>query len=172
MERRRGERIGIVQFHRNAQKEGICADFEERWKKCDSKKGLIDMALDVKGADYLCDAIAKGWGISPIEITNQFSQFINGVYKPRMKGYTSEMYCRYKGSILAETTLITVIESNMTINIPQYHICEIFATGNCELEITGKGQCTIVSYGNYDDVIVKTSEMVRCKRIHKNERDE
>lgn len=171
MGRGRGERIGIVQFHRNAQAEGICADFDERWKKSHTKKELIDMALDVKGADYLCDAIAKGWGIDSIELKKNFEQFINGVYKPRMKGYTSEMYCCYKGAILAETTLITVIDSNITINIPRYHICEIFATGKCKLEIKGEGQCTVVAYGDYDNVLIDADTQVRCKRIQKKERD-
>lgn len=167
----RGKGIGIVQFHNNAKEQGICEEFEERWKKSHTKKELVDMALDVKGADYLCDAIAKGWGIDSYEIKDKFSQFINGTYKPRMKGYTSEMYCCYKGAILAETTLITVIDSVMTINIPQYHICEIFATGKCKLEIIGEGQCTVVAYGEYDNVVIEADTKVRCRRIQKTERD-
>lgn len=162
--------VTLEDFLENAQVEGICDEYRDDVANCGSKKQLMDMALSAKGSDYLCDAIAKGWGISPKEISRRFAPYINGKYTLD-KGYTSTMYCQYNGSIVCETTLLTLIECNIEVEIPEYHTCEIYACGKCNISVKGKGQVLVVTYGNPDDVILKPDMDIRCKRLRKKERD-
>lgn len=163
--------VTYSEFRANAQREGICDEYIEIWEGCGSKKQLMDMALGVKAVDYLCDAIAKGWGISAIEICKKFNPFINGKYVLDNGDYTSAMYCKYQGAIICETTLLTLIECNIDIIVPKYHICEIYACGKCKINIKGEGQALVVTYGNEEDVVLIPSKDIKCKRLRKKDRD-
>lgn len=162
--------VTLEDFLENAQVEGICDEYRDDVVNCGSKKQLMDIALSAKGSDYLCDAIAKGWGASPQEISKRFAPYINGKYTLD-KGYTSTMYCQYNGSIVCETTLLTLIECNIEVEIPEYHVCEIYACGKCNISVTGKGQVLVVTYGNPNDVVLRPDMDIRCKRLRKKERD-
>lgn len=162
--------VTLEDFLENAQVEGICDEYRDRVVNCGSKKQLMDMALSAKGSDYLCDAIAKGWGISPQEISKRFAPYINGKYTLD-KGYTSTMYCQYKGSIACEITLLILIECDVDVEIPKNCVCCIYACGKCNIRIKGKGQVLVVTYGNPNDVILQCDMDIRCKRLRKKERD-
>lgn len=158
-------------FKANAQREGICDEYVEIWRNCGSKKQIMDMALGVKAVDYLCDAIAKGWGISPHEINKKFAPFINGKYILDNGKYTSAMYCRYMGAIICRTTLLTLIDCTIDILVPKNHICEIYATGKCNIKIKGDGRAIVVTYGDPKNIVLTQSGNGKCKRICKKERD-
>lgn len=163
--------ITLEDFLENAQVEGICDEYRDMVVNCGSKKQLMDMALSVKGADYLCDAIGKGWGISPQEISSRFASYINGKYTLDNDKYTSAMYCQYNGSIECKTTLLTIIECNIEVDVPEYHICELYACRKCNVKVKGKGQLLVITYGNPDDVVLECDMDIKCKRIRKRERD-
>lgn len=163
--------VDLRQFRENARKDGLCAEYSEIWDNCSSKKQIMDMCLGSKGVDYLCDAYAKGWGISSSEIYSKFKPFINGNYTFNNSKYTSSLYCRYKGSLIASTTLLTFVDSDVTITIPKYSICKVYATGKTNIELKGGGECIVVAYGNDDDVKVVSKEAVRYKRLQKKDRD-
>ena len=163
--------ITLEDFLENAQVEGICDEYRDRVVNCGSKKQLMDMALSAKGADYLCDAIAKDWGVSPSEISKRFAPYINGRYTLDNGNYESVMYCQYNGSIECKTTLLTLIECNIEVEVPEYHACYIYACGKCNVRIKGKGEVIVVSYGNKDDVVLTPDKDIRCKIVCKKERD-
>lgn len=163
--------ITLEDFLENAQVEGICDEYRDRVVNCGSKKQLMDIALSAKGADYLCDAIAKDWGVSPSEISKRFAPYINGRYTLDNGDYESAMYCQYNGSIVCETTLLTLVECNIEVEVPKYHICEIFACGKCNISVKGEGQVLVVTYGNPNDVVLQCDMDIRCKRLRKKERD-
>lgn len=159
--------VKLEDFKANALEKGICDEYIELWNKCINRKDIIDMTLSVKAIDYLCDAIAKGWGISSQEIVRKFSPYINGKYVcSNAKGYTCELCCQLNGSFLCKTTLLGVIDSNLVINVPQNHICEIYVV-NSNITIVGKGRAIVITYGNYDDVTIDSDCDIHLKRIHK-----
>jgi len=162
--------VTLEDFLENAQVEGICDEYRDRVVNCGSKKQLMDMALSAKGSDYLCDAIAKGWGISPKEISRRFAPYINGKYTLD-KGYTSTMYCQYNGSIVCEPTLLILIECDVDVEIPKHHVCYIYACGKCNIRIKG-GWFRVHTYGNPNDVVIVHNEEVESYfRECKKERD-
>lgn len=162
--------VTLEDFLENAQVEGICDEYRDRVVNCGSKKQLMDMALSAKGSDYLCDAIAKGWGISPQEISRRFAPYVNGKYILDNGIYTSQMFCGVGGSLECTTTLLCVIDCNLIITIPQNYICEIQTTKS-NLHLVGSGRVVVVTYGEKDDVTITCDDSVRYRRIHKKERD-
>lgn len=161
--------IDLKQFRQNATNDGLCSEYATKWDGCGSKKQLIDLAFGVKGVDYICDAIAKGWGISPSYICDNFSRYINGQYTYN-DGYQSQMYCNYQGDILCQVELLALINCDVTIEVPEYHICQIYVTGNSRINLIGKGETIVVSYGKPEDIVV-SSDGVKYKRICKKEKD-
>ena len=162
--------IDLKQFRSNASVNGICDEYAILWDNSGSKKHLVDLAFSMKGIDYICDAIAKGWGISPQYICNKFGAYINGKYLYDNK-YTSTLYCMYNGDIECDTTALTLIDCKVVVTIPEYHICEIYATGNTEIRLKGKGSVVVIAYGDAKDVVVIADENIHYKRIQKKDRD-
>lgn len=162
--------IDLKQYRINAEKHDMCNEYHDMWDKCHSNKQIMDMSLGVKAVDFLCDSIAKGWGLSPDYIYDRFENFINGRYVSKQNGYTSKMYCRYKGEINADTTMLVLINSDADITLPKNGMCEIYCTGKCEIGVSGEGRAAFVCYGNPVDIKIIGGEN-NTKRINKKERD-
>lgn len=163
--------IDLDKFRENANAQNLCSEYLNKWNSRLSRRQLMDLALESKGADYVCDSIAKGWGVSPDFISTKLSAYINGNYISHQDGYTSKMYCGYNGHVFANTTLITLINCDVTIEFPDYSICEIYCTGNVNVKTIGDGRCVFVCYGDYDNVSITNEDKVNIKRIQKKERD-
>ena len=165
--------VDLKQFRANADREGICENYALLWDKACSKKQLMDIALTSQGADFLCDAIAKQWGISSNEIVSKFGRYINGVYAYEdPSGYTSVLYCKYYGAIEVEDTLVVLVDCDVTITVPDWAVCTIYATGFTNISIVGGGRVRLVAYGDTANVTVESvSQDCKFKRIQKKERD-
>lgn len=162
--------VDLKQYRENARMNNLCAEYTEKWDSCHSNKQIMDMALGVKGVDYLCDTIAKGWGISPDVICSRFGSFINGKYISHQKGYTSKMYCKFDGNITADTTIVTLIDSVVVLNVPNTSICEVYCTGKCRIAVLGDGRAAFICYGNPNDIVI-TGVCGNMKRLNKRNRD-
>lgn len=162
--------VDLRQYRENARANNMCDEYVRLWDNCHSAKDVFDMALGVKAIDFLCDSIAKGWGISPDEISKRFAGFINGRYVSHQKGYDSVMYCQYNGLIEAKETAICIISSDVDVHIPDNHICEIYACNGTNIRLSGNGYCRVVCYGDESEV-----ELSGCcrkwSRINKKNRD-
>lgn len=163
--------IDLDKYRDNARKENLCEEYSQMWDSCGSLKQYMDMALSTKGVDYLCDSIAKGWGISPEHLSDRFSRFINGRYISKQKNYESELYCEYNGSIAVRTAILTLINCKCDIYLPVNNICEIYVTGKSAIHIKGAGRCIFVCYGKEEDINIITDNSVKMKRINKKNRD-
>lgn len=161
--------IDLKQYRENAREHNLCDSYSQLWDSCHSNKQVIDMAFGVKGLDYICDSIAQGWGISPEYICERFQNFINGKYVSKQKGYTSKLYCKYKGDIVADTTTFALIDSDVNVNIPDYAICKIYCTGKCNVNLNGGGNVILICYGNPENTVV-TGTCGKIKRINGNDR--
>ena len=149
--------------------DNICDKYKPKWERCSNKKQLIDLSLCSSGTDYLCDAINKGWGISPSEIVLRFSSFINGKYISVQKGYDSEMYCGFNGNVIARTTVLCIIDSEIEVAIPKNDMVQIFVVGNSKVRIKGEGRIIVYKYGNND---LNCEDSLQKKIINKTNRDD
>lgn len=161
--------IDLTEYRENAEHHQLCVEYKKKWDACRSKKEVIDMALSGGAAPYLCKSICEGWGISPKNIKENFVPFINGRYLSVQKGYTSRMYCCYSGNIIADATMIVVIDGNMGIEIPASHICEIHCTGKCTITLIANGKAKVVCYGDNVNIDIKgTKDNIKKIHYHKN----
>lgn len=143
--------VTLEQFRKNATDYGIC-EMSEEWDNCKSKKQLIDLALSIRGIEYIAKAISEGWGIDADTICREFAPFNYGKYVRDKDGYTSAMYCRFGSTKLpmpieATQTAILVIEHTGSIYIPKNRICEIHLV-NSDSVIYGEGKAKVYSYGS------------------------
>lgn len=158
--------VTLEQFRKNATDYGIC-EMSEEWDNCKSKKQLIDLALSIRGIEYIAKAISEGWGIDADTICREFAPFNCGKYVRDKDGYTSAIYCSDgKEDCIAEinatTTAILVIDFIGTINIPINRICEIHLV-NSKCYIKGDGRGNVYLYGdteiyNEDDAPIKLEQ--------------
>lgn len=163
--------IDLDQYRKNAERHDMCEEYYAKWDDCHNNKQLMDMAHGAAAVDFLCYSIAQGWGIDPEYFADRFKHFLNGKYISRQNGYTSKMYCRFKGKITANTTLVTLIDCEVDdLFVPLYGICEIYCTGKCKIKVSGAGRAVFICYGNPGDIIIDGSCM-SMKRINKKERD-
>lgn len=145
-------KVTLEDFRENATKHGIC-EMSADWDKCKSKKQLIDLALSIRGIEYIAKAISEGWGIDADTICREFAPFINGKYVRNKDGYTSALWCSFKeespAEIYAEQTALLVIGFIGNIYIPKNRICEIHAV-NSKFNAYGDGVLRLKSYGEVE----------------------
>lgn len=144
--------VTLEQFRKNAAEHGIC-EMSAEWDKCKSKKQLIDLALSIRGIEYIAKAISEGWGIDADTICREFAPFNYGKYVRDKDGYTSAMWCSFKeespAEIYAEQTALLVIGFIGNIYIPKNRICEIHAV-NSKFNAYGDGVLRLKSYGEVE----------------------
>lgn len=140
--------VSLEQFKENAFARGICKEFRAKWKDGLSNKQYIDMALCVKGAEYLVRAYAEGWGISKEAILSRFKAFINGKYIFDNGDYTSQLYCGFKGKIIEPSTLLIILDSEVEIDFPEYYMTQIYITGKESKLRIKNGTSVIVFVGD------------------------
>lgn len=145
-------KVTLEQFRKNASERGIC-EMSADWDKCKSKKQLIDLALSIRGIEYIAKAVSEGWGIDAETICREFATFINGKYVRDKDGYTSALWCSFKeespAEIYAEQTALLVIGFIGNIYIPKNRICEIHAV-NSKFNAYGDGVLRLKSYGEVE----------------------
>lgn len=154
------ENITLKQFRKNADKYGVCG-ISKDWDDCRNNKQIIDLCLSAKGMDYVCGAIANGWGISPNMIEAKFRPFINGSYLCDVRGYESELYCNYKGCASIRSTAIMVVDSDIKLVVSKKmtHLV-LYIVGICNIEIIGKNYTNAIIYGDPTSVSVKSKEAI------------
>ena len=144
--------VTLEQFRKNAAEHGIC-EMSAEWDKCKSKKQLIDLALSIRGIEYIAKAVSEGWGIDADTICREFPPFNYGKYVREKDGYTSALYCSSKeespAEIYAEQTALLVINFIGNIYIPKNRICEIHAV-NSKFNAYGDGVLRLKSYGEVE----------------------
>lgn len=143
-------------FRAAANDHDVCQTYSTKWDECKSRKQVIDLAQNSACADYVCKAIAEGWGVQPNIIEDKYSKFINDEYISQQDGYTSKMYVGYKQVMEADTTQVIVITCNGSIEIPNNHVCEILVVDS-DITLSGNGVCYVRMFGKCN--IVKGKEV-------------
>ena len=162
--------ITLEQFRKNADKNSLCEEYVERWNKCNSNKQYVDMALSAKGIDFLFDSIAKGWGITVDQIFKRFHPYLNGRYVCDCGKYDSCLYVSYAGDIPISTTILGLIDCNVTLYAESSVITEVYCFGKCDISVQGNGNFAFVCYGNEEDIVIY-GDKDKFKRINKKDRD-
>lgn len=150
--------ITLEDFKANAIEKGICSLLTD-WNNCKSKKQLMDLALDIRAIPYLANAVAEGWGISIDVIEKEFAPFLNGRYVRNKDGYTSSVWCGYKGDTIRMTDTATLVIGFNGIIIPPV-IGELYLV-NSKVKMLGEG--SVVAYCYNSKITSSDKAEVRIK---------
>lgn len=132
----------IIDFKQRSKENNLCEEYSLKWDGCRTDKELIDMALGVKGVHFMAGLSNTEEGLDTDAIKSRFTEYINGRYKSRQKGYNSSMYVGVDGGIIeADTTLLLAIGCNCTVKVPPFFCAQVYLDRGCrEVEmLLGKG---------------------------------
>lgn len=120
-----------------------CKEYASMVYRCKSVKELFDTALDIQSVEFVSKAIDDGWCIDSADIQRIFNAYVNGKYVREKDGYKSVMYCNYCGEAVVEQTVVFVIDSEITLFLPDYAICKVFIAGCSNVHFKGGGTAFI-----------------------------
>lgn len=139
----------VLRLKKEAIKRGfVCDNYLERWDKAQTKRDLLDMVLDPNGAEFLCEGMAAGWGVTPQFMREYFKGYINGEYIRRKGGYTSELYVGAKYLIPIKSTLTLLIDCHSEVIVPKKRIARIFITAGSDIKLTLEGVAELYYFGD------------------------
>lgn len=153
---------------------------DEYVKKLDDtyygKAGMFNLLCDSNGFNYLQELQLKGVDIPYGYIMKFFSRYVNGQYVAEYTNengrvlYDSVMYCCYKGAIIANTSLVSVLNCTCEINIPPRSSVQIAIDTKSNVNIisdkTSSVRCFV--YGNGSITSERTDSMFKINKINGN----
>lgn len=142
----------ILDFKREAIAKGLCKQYRTRWDNAQSKKDLMDIALDANGIEYMAEMLNEGWGLTPGYICKEFADYINGRYEKSYNGYKTAMYVMYDGELTASCTAYLLASCNMKVVIPENCVCRLFICAGSNITIDCEGDCEVYCYGDRSQV--------------------
>lgn len=126
-------------FERAKANTPACKEYSLKIMHAKSKLEVFKAGLEIQSIEFLCKAIDEGWGMTSDEICADFAPYINGkcVYDEK---YTSELYCRFDGTIKAKSTVYCLIDCDCCLNLEEeWRMCKVYIVGKSSVRITGKG---------------------------------
>lgn len=147
---------------------GVCADYMRKLSSADSKDDLFRVLCDANGGEWLFGVHAKGVPV-PVEVfMSEFANLVDGkrvVSYP--KGYTSKFYCRYSGELVADTTLVYLLECKdvkITVNENSFPAV-MLSDGSCaEILVKTGARLNIHIYGDASYNVTGDTKYVRVAK--------
>jgi hypothetical protein len=100
----------------------VCSDYMRRLSFVENREDVFRVLCDANGGQWLFDIHAKGTVALPTdEFVREFKAYVNGgKVMEYPQGYSSKFYCRYKGDVVADTTLVYMMECNeVHVTVPE-----------------------------------------------------
>lgn len=119
------------------QNDMLCPEYDREIKSAKSRIELFKTILKVQPMEVVCQSISHGWGNAVSAFEKLFPDFINGKVEKDGK-YSSAIYIKHKGKIEGNATLITIIDSDVEIDVDDYVYIQIFAAGRTKIKAKGK----------------------------------
>lgn len=156
----------LEKFQQDAIEHNVCSEYLKKWQNAKSKKQLVDIALSSQGCIFMCTSIEQGWGVDSVYLRKNFEPYLNRRYVME-DTYSSCMYVKNRGVAVADTTLILIIDSDMTISVPKNMITKLYVCGDSKIKVKGNGRVIVVRYG--EDIDVEFSNELRSKKLIEGE---
>lgn len=147
-----GKMSSILDFKREAIAKGLCKQYRNKWDNAQSKKDLVDIALDANGIEYMAEMLNEGWGLTPEHIHKEFADYINGRYEKKHNGYKTAMYVMYNGELTTSCTAYLLASCNIKVVIPKNCVCRLFICAGSNVMIDCEGDCEVYCYEDKSQV--------------------
>lgn len=114
----------------------ICKDYAARIQAAATKRDYFRILCDANGISFVGELQKKGLLLPLQEFKEEFKPFVNGAQIIRYdNGVTSKLYIDYNDNIIADTTLMSIINCKCVIDIPNYHYPRIVIDQNSDVII-------------------------------------
>ena len=99
----------------------VCTPYMRRLGAVETREDMFRVLCDANGGAWLFGIHAKNPLLVPVrEFMEEFKLYINGGHiMSYADGYSSKFYCRYTGEVVADTTLVYLLECpDVQITVP------------------------------------------------------
>lgn len=117
--------------------DSVCRRYRSLLSSASSKDAIASIISDSNGVEFMTARISTDISMDYDEVASTLKAHVNGRRVFQHDGYTSEIYCAYKGHIDTRSTILAVWGSQVDIHIPAHHAVEI----NCD----SHSSCTITA---------------------------
>ena len=126
----------------------LCDEYKELLLRVGSKKQLFDLLSDCNGVSFFCEMQSRGIDTPYGLIYEYLGKYINGQYKPRHElnendercgSYTSAIYVSYANDIVADTTLLSVLNCKCNIIVPKNKMCTMHIDQKSDVTVVVDG---------------------------------
>lgn len=130
----------------------VCGDYMRKITAASSNEDIFRVLCDANGGQWLFEQHAKGVPLPIKEFMKEFKAFTNGGWVMEYpSGYTSKFYCRHTDDILADTTLVYLLEcKSMEVYVPKNKYPSIILSAKSSADVVlGEGaRVNIELYGD------------------------
>lgn len=114
----------------------VCADYMRKLSVVESREDMFRVLCDANGGAWLFDLMAKGVFVPIDDFCYEFKSYINGQRVMEYpNGYSGKLYCRFDGEILADTTLVYILDCpDAKITVPKNHFPSVILSPQTDAE--------------------------------------
>lgn len=129
----------------------VCGGYMRKISLASGRGEMFRVLCDANGGSWVFGLHASGMYVPVSEFAEEYARYINGgrvVEYP--EGYTSKFYCRYSGALSADTTLVYVMESDVSVEVPENRFPTVFLSSGsrARFAIGNNARLVIEAYGN------------------------
>ena len=131
----------------------VCTAYLRKLGAIETKEDIFRVLCDANGGAWLFELAAKDMRLLPIkQFMSEFADYINGKRVMQYpKGYSGKFYCRHDGEIVADTTLVYVLDCpDAQITVPKNRYPSIILSPNTHATIVmwPGARMNVETYGN------------------------
>ena len=116
---------------------GVCQPYMRKIAAASNKTEMFRVLCDVNGGAWLFDLHANGVPLPIEQFVKEYGAYVNGkktVEYP--SGYTSKFYCRHIGEIVADTTIVYMLECmDADVIVPKNHYPTLILSDGSQADI-------------------------------------
>lgn len=117
---------------------GVCTSYMRKIAAASNKTEMFRVLCDVNGGAWLFDLHANGVQLPIEQFLKEYANYVNGNkvvdYPSR---YTSKFHCRDNGLIVADTTIVYLLEcKGAKVNVPMNKYPTVVLSQGTDAEIT------------------------------------
>lgn len=142
----------------------ICQKYRDLVLSASSKSALAEIISDANGIEFLTSRISTDISMDYAEVASTLRAHVNGRRVFEHGGYTSEIYCGYKGKVTARSTILAVWGSDVTIRVPALKRVEINCDSHstCRIFLEKGASAACVYWGKKPEVDPDSLGIIRC----------
>lgn len=131
---------------------GVCQPYMRKIAAAGNKTEMFRVLCDVNGGAWLFELHAKGVPLPIEQFLKEYAAYVNGkktVEYP--SGYTSKFYCRNIGKVVADTTIVYLLEcKDANVNVPmnKYPTVVLSHGSSAEIAMGAGSRLNIELYGD------------------------